>query len=182
MFAPCVIPNGYIEAFDVLVNTPKTAAYRAPGAPTAAFATHIVDVDMEPETGKVDVLRYTAIQDCGNANHPSYVEGQIQGGAVQDIGWALNEEYYFNDKGQMMNSSLLDYRIPTSLDLPMIDTVIVEVPNPRHPFGVRGVGEVSIVPPPAAIANAIYKAIGVRMDKLPMNPGAVMESIWETLE
>ena len=149
------------------------------GGAGGAFAGCIVDVEVDPETGKVDILRFTMVQDAGKAIHPSYVEGQMQGGAVQGIGWALNEEYYMSESGQMMNSSLLDYRMPTSLDLPMIDTVIVEVPNPRHPFGVRGVGEVSIVPPPAAIANAIYRAIGVRMDKLPMNPGAVMESVWE---
>ena len=117
------------------------------------------------------------MQDAGKAIHPSYVEGQIQGGVAQGIGWALNEEYYMSDEGQMMNSSLLDYRMPTSLDLPMIDTVIVEVPNPNHPFGVRGVGEVSIVPPMAAIANAIYDAVGVRMTELPMNPAAVRKAL-----
>ena len=144
-----------------------------------AFALHIVDVEVDPETGKVDILRYTALQDAGKAIHPSYVEGQMQGGAVQGIGWALNEEYFFNDQGQMMNSSFLDYRMPTSLDLPMIDTVIVEVANPGHPFGVRGVGEVSIIPPMAAIANAIYHATGARMYDLPMSPGRVLESLWE---
>ena len=116
----------------------------------AAFGHHIVDVEVDTETGKVDVLRYTAIQDAGKAIHPSYVEGQIQGGVVQGIGWALNEEYYYNDEGVMANSSLLDYRMPTSLDLPMIDTILVEVPNPGHPYGARGVGEVPIVPPLAA--------------------------------
>ena len=144
-----------------------------------AFATHIVDVEVDPETGKVEILRYTAVQDAGKAIHPSYVEGQMQGGVVQGIGWALNEEYFFNDTGEMANSTLLDYRMPTSLDLPMIDTVIVEVANPGHPFGVRGVGEVPIVPPMAAIANAIYNAVGVRMSKLPMSPGAVLEALWE---
>ena len=144
------------------------------------FATHIVDVEVDPETGKVDILRYTATQDAGKAIHPSYVEGQMQGGVVQGIGWALNEEYFFNDSGQMMNSSLLDYRMPTSLDLPMIDTVIVEVANPGHPYGARGVGEVPIVPPMAAIANAIYNAIGVRMRELPMSPGKILEALWET--
>ncbi|MCI0857612.1 MAG: xanthine dehydrogenase family protein molybdopterin-binding subunit, partial [Chloroflexi bacterium] len=124
----------------------------------AAFAVHIVDVEVDPETGKVDILRYTALQDAGKAVHPSYVEGQIQGGAVQGIGWALNEEYFFDDQGRMANASFLDYRMPTSLDLPMIDTVVVEVANPGHPYGVRGVGEVPIVPPMAAIANAIYDA------------------------
>ena len=105
------------------------------------FAHHIVDVEVDPETGKVTILRYTAIQDVGTAIHPAYVEGQMQGGAVQGIGWALNEEYYYDDKGRMANSSFLDYRIPTTLDVPMIETIIVEVPNPLHPYGVRGVGE-----------------------------------------
>ena len=144
-----------------------------------SFAGNIVDVEVDPETGKVDILRFTVFQDAGKAVHPSYVEGQMQGGSVQGIGWALNEEYFMNEGGQMMNSSLLDYRMPTILDLPMIDTVIIEVANPGHPFGVRGVGEASIVPPTPAIANAIHNAIGVRMDKLPMNPAATMGAIWK---
>ena len=143
-----------------------------------AFAAHIVDVEVDPETGKTQILRYTAVQDCGVAIHPSYVEGQIQGGVAQGIGWALNEEYAFNDKGEMSNPTFLDYRMPTSLDLPMIDAVLVEVPNPSHPYGVRGVGEVPIVPPPAAIANAIAAAVGVRLEDLPMSPGKVLEAIW----
>jgi CO/xanthine dehydrogenase Mo-binding subunit len=142
-----------------------------------AFAVHIVDVEVDPDTGKVDILRYTALQDAGKAVHPGYVEGQIQGGAVQGIGWALNEEYFFTDRGEMANSSFLDYRMPTSLDLPMIDTVIVEVPNPRHPYGVRGVGEVPIVPPLAAVANAVYAAVGVRMTACPMSPPRVLAEI-----
>ena len=105
------------------------------------------------------------------------MEGQMQGGAAQGIGWALNEEYFMSDDGIMMNSSLLDYRMPTSLDLPMIETLVVEVPNPLHPYGVRGVGEVPIVPPLAAIANAIYHATGVRMTELPMNPSSVASAI-----
>jgi CO/xanthine dehydrogenase Mo-binding subunit len=142
-----------------------------------AFSTQIADVEVDPETGKVTVLRYTVVQDAGRAIHPSYVEGQMQGGAVQGIGWALNEEYIYNARGEMTNASFLDYRMPTSLDLPMIDTVIVEVPNPGHPYGARGVGEVPIVPPPAALANAIYRAVGVRMDELPMSPGRVAKAI-----
>jgi xanthine dehydrogenase molybdenum-binding subunit len=149
----------------------------APRGAGPAFAVHIVDVEVDPETGKTEILRYTAFQDAGKAIHPSYVEGQIQGGVVQGIGWALNEEYVFNDRGEMLNSSFLDYRMPTSLDLPMIDAVIVEVPNPGHPFGLRGVGEVSIVPPMAAVANAIYRATGVRMRRLPMSPGKVVEAV-----
>jgi CO/xanthine dehydrogenase Mo-binding subunit len=143
-----------------------------------AFATHIVDVAVDEETGKVEVLRYTAVQDAGRAIHPSYVEGQIQGGVAQGIGWGLNEEYVYNEQGRLENASLLDYRLPTCLDLPMIDTVIVEVPNPGHPYGVRGVGEVPIVPPPAALANAIYQAVGVRMTRLPMSPGRILEALW----
>jgi len=143
------------------------------------YAVHIVDVEVDQETGKVDILRYTAIQDAGKAVHPSYVEGQMQGGVVQGIGWALNEEYFFNDQGQMMNPTFLDYRMPTSLDLPMIDTVIVEVANPGHPYGVKGVGEVPIVPPMAAISNAIHQAIGLRMPSLPMSPGKILEALWE---
>ena len=148
-----------------------------PGGVGNAFALHMVDVEVDPDTGKVEILRFTAFQDVGKAMHPSYVEGQMQGGAVQGIGWALNEEYYFNDDGQLMNSTFLDYRMPTALDIPMIDTVIIEVANPGHPYGVRGVGEACIVPPMAAIANAIENAIGVRMTELPMTPAKVVEAL-----
>lgn len=140
------------------------------------FAHHIVDVEVDPDTGKVTILRYTAVQDAGTAVHPAYVEGQMQGGAVQGIGWALNEEYYYDEAGRMANSSFLDYRMPTALDVPMIDTIIVEVPNPLHPFGVRGVGEPPIVPPLAAIANAVYRATGVRQRQLPMSPRRILET------
>jgi CO/xanthine dehydrogenase Mo-binding subunit len=143
-----------------------------------AFACHIVDVEADPETGKVQILRYTALQDVGTAIHPAYVEGQLQGGAAQGIGWALNEEYFYDVEGHLLNASFLDYRIPTALDLPMIDTVLIEVANPGHPFGVRGVGEAPIVPPPAALANALYRALGVRMSVLPMSPAHVLEALW----
>ena len=142
-----------------------------------AFSVHLVDVEVDPETGKTNILRYTAIQDVGKAVHPSFVEGQMQGGVAQGIGWALNEEYFFNDRGQMMNPSFLDYRMPTTLDLPWIDTVIVEVANAGHPYGVRGVGENAIVAPPAAVANAVSHAAGVRMDSLPMSPGKILEAL-----
>jgi len=152
-------------------------ASAAPEGSTNAFGVHLADVEVDPETGKVTVLRYTAIQDAGKAVHPSYVEGQMQGGAVQGIGWALNEEYFFDGRDQMRNASFLDYRMPTCLDVPMIETIIVEVPNPSHPFGVRGVGETPIVPPPATLANAIHKAVGVRMTTLPMSP----PNLWKSL-
>jgi len=141
-----------------------------PEGPTNGFGTHLVDVEVDPDTGKVTILRYTAVQDAGKAIHPSYVEGQMQGGSAQGIGWALNEEYFYDERGNMRNASYLDYRMPTALDLPMIDTIIVEVPNPAHPYGVRGVGETPIIAPPAALAAAIYRATGVRMRELPMSP------------
>ena len=143
------------------------------------FGTHVVDVEVDRETGRVDVIRYTAIQDAGKAVHPSYVEGQIQGGAVQGIGWALNEEYVYNDRGQLENPGFLDYRVPVCSDVPMIDAVIVEEPNPRHPYGVRGVGETPIVPPMGAITNAVSDAVGIRMTRLPMSPPRVLEALDE---
>jgi CO/xanthine dehydrogenase Mo-binding subunit len=143
----------------------------------AGFGAHICDVTVDKETGHVTIERYTAIQDVGKAIHPSYVEGQIQGGAVQGIGWALNEEYIYNDKGQLENPGFLDYRCPVASDLPMIEAVLVEVPNPRHPFGARGVGEVPIVPPMAAIGNAIRRATGVEMHNLPMSPPKVRAAL-----
>ncbi|MDE0813019.1 MAG: xanthine dehydrogenase family protein molybdopterin-binding subunit [Alphaproteobacteria bacterium] len=141
------------------------------------FGTHLVDVEVDPDTGHVKVLRYTAAQDAGKAIHPAYVEGQIQGGAVQGVGWALNEEYIYNAKGQLENAGFLDYRIPVASDLPMIDAIIVEVPNPTHPYGVRGVGETPIIPPMAAIANAIDSATSVRFTQLPMSPPVVLKGI-----
>jgi CO/xanthine dehydrogenase Mo-binding subunit len=134
------------------------------------FGVHIVDVEVDRETGIVTILRYTAVQDVGTAIHPSYVEGQMQGGAVQGIGWALNEEYIYDRNGRLDNAGFLDYRMPVASDLPMIETIMVEVPNPTHPYGVRGVGEVPIVPPMAAIGSAIARATGVRMTELPMSP------------
>ena len=142
-----------------------------------AFAGHVADVEVDPETGKVQVLRYTTFQDAGRAAHPSYVEGQMQGGAVQGIGWALNEEYYFSKDGRLANSSFLDYRMPTALDVPRIDTVMLEIPGDAHPFGMRGVGEVPIVPPMATIANAVSAATGVRMANLPITPGSIVKAL-----
>jgi CO/xanthine dehydrogenase Mo-binding subunit len=152
------------------------AAINATGA-GPSLATHVVDVEVDPDTGKVTILRYLAVQDAGKAVHPSYVEGQMQGGAVQGIGWALNEEYIYDENGRLQNPGFLDYRIPVCSDVPMIDTVIVEVPNPRHPYGVRGVGETPIVPPMAAIANAMESAIGIRFTELPMSPPRVLAAI-----
>ena len=179
--ADAELKMSFKELADQLGSTGGPIVGRAavnPRGVGGSFSGVIVDVEVDPDTGKVTILRFTSVQDAGKAIHPSYVEGQMQGGSVQGIGWALNEEYYMSGDGTMANTSLLDYRMPTSLDLPLIDTVIVEVPNPGHPFGVRGVGEANIVPPTPAIANAVHNAIGVRMNRLPMNPAAIMEAIW----
>ena len=144
-----------------------------------SFAVHIADAEVDPETGRAEVTRYTVVQDAGKAIHPSYVEGQFQGGAAQGIGWALNEEYIYGEDGKLQNPGFLDYRIPVASDLPMLDTVIVEVPNPGHPYGVRGVGETSIVPPLAAVANAVSAATGVRLTDLPLSPPKVLKALRE---
>jgi len=174
---------------DALPLAKITAKAKSTGGPITAsvslnargagpgFCTQVFDVEVDPETGYVKVLRVTTAQDAGRAIHPSYVEGQMQGGVVQGMGWALNEEYIHNQKGVMENPGFLDYRIPVASDLPMIETLIVEVPNPAHPYGVRGVGEVGIVPPIPAIANAIADAVGVRMTELPMSPVRVLDAI-----
>ncbi len=140
-----------------------------PAGQEGSYAANIIDLRVDPGTGKIEILKVSAFQDVGRAIHPGYVEGQIQGGTAQGIGWALNEEYFMVD-GEMKNNSFLDYRMPTSLDLPMIDPIIIEVNNPNHPFGVKGVGESNIVPPLAAISHAVYNAIGKRVYELPMNP------------
>ena len=186
----CAVPSGPNAGdFDPMPLAEITADMGATGGPISghfeatpegagvSFGTHIVDAEVDPETGKTSVVRYTVIQDAGKAIHPSYVEGQYQGGAAQGIGWALNEEYIYGDDGRLQNSIFLDYRIPVASDLPMIDTVIVEVPNPGHPFGVRGVGETGIVPPLAAIANAVSNAVGVRMRQLPMSPPRILAAL-----
>ena len=138
---------------------------------------HVADVEVDPQTGKVQVLRYTVFQDVGRAINPAGVEGQMQGGAVQGIGWALSEELQYDDDGRVENASLLDYRIPTILDVPNIDTVVLEFPSPDHPYGIRGVGQVPIVPPAATIGNAIFRATGARLDELPMKPERVRLAI-----
>jgi CO/xanthine dehydrogenase Mo-binding subunit len=153
-----------------------SSSINAQGA-APSFGVQIADVEVDPETGRVSVVRYTVLQDAGRAIHPSYVEGQYQGGAAQGIGWALNEEYIYGKDGKLQNAGFLDYRMPVASDLPMIDTVIVEVPNPRHPYGVRGIGETPIVPPMGAVSNAVRDATGLRLTSLPMSPPRVLAAI-----
>lgn len=156
----------------IAVTASKNTRGAGPG-----FSTQVVDVEIDPETGVVSVVRFTTAQDAGRAIHPSYVEGQMQGGVVQGIGWALNEEYVHNPDGTLENPSFLDYRMPVASDLPMIDTIVVEVPNPKHPYGVRGVGEVGIVPTLAAVASAVSDAVGTRFADLPITPMRVLAAV-----
>ena len=168
---------------DIAASAPKTggpilgrASLNAQGA-GASFSVNFADLRVDEETGKVDVLSFTAVQDAGRAIHPDYVEGQMQGGAAQGLGWALNEEYIYDADGVMENAGFLDYRMPVASDLPMIDTHIVEVPNPSHPYGVRGVGETPIVAPLAVAANAVRDATGVRINDLPLSPPRIVAAL-----
>jgi CO/xanthine dehydrogenase Mo-binding subunit len=156
----------------IVTEAAVNAGGQAPG-----FSTQFCDVEVDPETGAVKILRFVAAQDVGRAIHPKYCEGQIHGGVVQGIGWALNEEYIYDKHGRLSNAGFLDYRIPVASDLPMIEAILVEVPNPNHPYGVKGVGEANIVPPMAAIANAIQRATGKRLTELPMSPPKVLAAI-----
>ncbi|MBZ8119528.1 xanthine dehydrogenase family protein molybdopterin-binding subunit [Roseovarius sp. LXJ103] len=186
----CAKPSGpNAGAFDPMSIEEIAASASDTGGPIAghyevnaegagvSFGVHIADLEVDPETGHTQVLRYTVFQDAGKAVHPDYVEGQMQGGAVQGIGWALNEEYIYGEDGRLENAGFLDYRVPVASDLPSIDTVILEIPNPGHPYGVRGVGETPIVPPLAALANAASRAIGARMTELPMSPPKLLAAI-----
>ena len=181
--APATVDQQPMSLADIAASADKTggplsesATLNAKGA-GPGFAVNICDVEVDKETGKVDVLRFTALQDVGKAIHPAYVEGQMEGGAVQGIGWALNEEYIFNADGVLENPGFLDYRMPVASDLPMIDTVIVEVPNPGHPYGVRGVGEPPICAPMPAVTTAVNNAIGGRLTDLPLSPPRVLAEI-----
>ncbi len=170
----------FAEAARLIVRegeAPVGVATTTPTLPGPSFATHIVDVAVDPETGKVDVLRYTAVQDVGKAVYPPYASSQIEGGIAQGIGWAITEGYTYDDAGRMTNTSFLDYRMPTALDVPNLEIVMVEYPNPGHPYGVRGVGELPIVPPLAALANAIHNATGGRIRHLPASPVRVLEAV-----
>jgi len=172
------LPIGRIAAAAGFSGGPISAeAAINPGGYLPGYGVHICDTEVDPETGQVSVLRYTAIQDVGRAIHPDYVEGQMQGGAAQGIGWALNEAYVYDGEGRLDNAGFLDYRVPVASDLPMIDTVMIEKPNTNHPYGVKGVGEVPIVPPLGAVANAVSAAAGVRITQLPLSPDRVYTAL-----
>lgn len=145
---------------------------QAPG-----FTVQLAEVEVDRDTGAIRLTDYVAVQDVGKAINPMAVEGQIQGGVLQSIGYGLLEEMMYDAEGRLRNPSLLDYRQATAVDVPEIQTVLVEVPSPDGPFGARGVGEPSIIPAPAAIANAIFNASGARITETPLNP----ERVWRAL-
>jgi CO/xanthine dehydrogenase Mo-binding subunit len=134
---------------------------------TYVYATQIAEVEVDDETGEVEVLRIVASHDCGTAINPMLVEGQVEGGVSMGVGFALQEEILFNDKGVQVNPNLTNYIMPTSLDMPEVEVDIVDNYDPSGPFGAKGVGEPTLVPTAAAIANAIYDAVGVRIKSLP---------------
>lgn len=182
--ATCTDPSKDVKPLSMKAIAGKSAktggpiaaevSLNAQGA-AAGFGVHVCDLEIDAETGRTTVIRYTAAQDVGRAIHPAYVEGQLQGGAAQGIGWALNEEYVYGKSGLLENAGFLDYRMPVASDLPMIDTILIETkPNPRHPYGAKGVGEVPIVPPLAAVSNAVSRIVGKRMTSLPMSPAKVL--------
>jgi CO/xanthine dehydrogenase Mo-binding subunit len=182
--ATCTDPAKFVKPLSMKAIAGKSAktggpiaaevSLNAQGA-AAGFGVHVCDLEIDVETGRTTVVRYTAAQDVGRAIHPAYVEGQLQGGAAQGIGWALNEEYVYGKSGLLENAGFLDYRMPVASDLPMIDTILIETkPNPRHPYGAKGVGEVPIVPPLAAVSNAVSRIVGKRMTSLPLSPAKVL--------
>ncbi len=139
------------------------------------FSTHFVEVEVDEETGEVDILKYLTLSDVGNPINPKAVEGQIEGAVAQGIGYTLYEEMEFAEDGHLKNPSFRDYHIPTSTEVPEIETEIVKTYEPSGPFGAKSVGEIGIVPPAPAIANAIYDAIGERFRKLPITPDKILE-------
>ncbi len=174
--------GGSINLFDLMQSTLTEGAILGRGVSTklplgVEAGAHVCDVEVDPETGRVTILRYTAFQDVGRALNPVAVEGQIEGSVSQGLGWALTEGFDYAADGRLRNASLLDYRMPTALDLPQIDCVLIETPVPNVPYGVRGVAEMPIVPVAAAVGNAIRRAIGVRMTQMPMTPERIVTAL-----
>jgi len=144
-----------------------------------SFACHVAEVEVERDTGQVRLLRYLAVQDCGIAINPVAADGQVQGGAAQGIGMALSESLRYDKEGRPVTAGFLDYKIPSALDLPEIETVLVEKPAVDGPFGAKGIGEPPVVPPPATLANAIFHAVGVRITSLPITPEKIRAALRE---
>jgi CO/xanthine dehydrogenase Mo-binding subunit len=172
------IDYALVASTAIAAGGPLVATGSKPGLPTApGYVVAFAEVLVDPETGQVDLVKLLEAQDVGFAINPKSVEGQIQGGAVQGFGYAVTEELLFDDEGRAINTAFLDYRLPTSYDTPDVDAVIVEVPNPHGPYGARIVGEPPIIPPGAAITNAIAAAIGKSVYYQPMTPERILQAL-----
>jgi CO/xanthine dehydrogenase Mo-binding subunit len=145
---------------------------QAPG-----FSAQVAQVAIDPGTGKMVIERYLCVQDVGYAINPPQVEGQMQGGSTQGIGIGFSEALQFDDQGRLQNPTLLDYRKPTAVDIPTIETAIVEIPSPDGPYGAKGVGEPSIIPGPATLSNAVLDATGVRISEMPITPERIVAAL-----
>ena len=167
------LTTNFAAPYPAVVGRGTIATRRwAPG-----FSVQAAEVEVDPDTGEVSLLRYVVAQDAGFAINPLSVAGQMQGGASQGLGIALSEEMVYDDDGRLLNGNLLDYRLPTTRDLPPIETIIVEVPSEEGPYGARIVGEPSIVPAAAAITNAIAEAVGARLHEVPATPERILKEL-----
>ncbi len=168
-----VIGEGWYDPPTKLVDKDT---YKGNISAAYGFGAQMAEVEVDTETGQVRVLRLVCANDVGRAINPMAVEGQIEGGAQMGLGYALTEEVVVQN-GRVLNPDFLDYRLFTSADMPQIETIIVETDDPGGPFGAKGVGEMGGTPTAAAIANAIYDAVGLRLTQLPMTPERVLEAI-----
>ena len=156
-----------------------TSHYEPPPA-THANATHLATVEVDSDTGQVKILRYIVVEDCGTIINPLVVDGQIQGGVAQGIGTALYEQVIYDENGQLLTGTLMDYLVPTAADVPQVEIGHIESPSPYTPGGIKGMGEGGAIAPPAAIANAVADALapfGVRVNEIPLTPERVRRLI-----
>jgi carbon-monoxide dehydrogenase large subunit len=147
---------------------------------TYTSAVHVAHVEVDAGTGAVKLLRYVVAHDCGKLINPVIVEGQIHGGVAQGIGGGLLEELIYDEQGQLLTGTFMDYLIPSAMEVPPVETVHLEYPSPRNPLGIKGIGEGGAISPPAAIANAVEDALqpfGARVTRTPLGPSAVLDLI-----
>jgi CO/xanthine dehydrogenase Mo-binding subunit len=162
-----LIAHGTFVAPPTPYDTKRVEGHVYPAFHSPSFHAHAVDLSVDPDTGEVTIHRYVVAQDVGFAMNPTYIEGQIEGGVAQGLGQALSEEIVY-DEGRVLNANLTDYKMPTAVDVPPIESILVQHPSLVGPFGAKGVGEPPNIEPPAAVANAVASAIGVRISSLPI--------------
>ena len=168
-----ILGKGYYHA---KIDTASLATGECNMSRTYSFAAHTAEVEVDPETGLVKIVKHNAAHDCGKAINPMAVEGQLEGSVSMGQGFTLLEKIYF-DKGQVLNPNLLEYKIPTSLDSPQVNAIPVEAIDNEGPFGAKEAGEGATNPVAPAIANAIYDAVGVRIKDLPITPDKVLKAL-----